>query len=163
LAAGRLAGPVILLDPPSRPVNNPRNWIDPVAVAPLLQEQTRRNLLQHAANPENDMPFDIHDPEQLNAAILRGSAAIVAIGRHVPTPYAGPVEMIVNGAVAARFVHPELPWMKILAGPCRMRVVPGRHTDLFGARRHDAVRHVCSALDQALVAETPVRSAAGGP
>jgi thioesterase domain-containing protein len=160
LTTGRLSGPVILLDPPSIPVSKARVWIDPAPIAQLLYDQTRKNLLAYAANPENDLSFDVHDPQQLHAAILAGSASIVATGRHVPTPYTGAVELIVNGALAVRFFHPEMHWVKLLAGPYRVHVLSGTHSDLFQVRRQDVARQIRFVVEESSLADIALQPAA---
>lgn len=147
----RDTGPVILADPPpvppgsgyKRPVNNR----DP-QIARQMYQQAERALLEHAARPYNDMPFDASDPAQLDAATIAGVHSSIAFANHNPTPFAGPAALIVSAERAPGFFHPQMPWHKLLPGPRMVHVLPWRHQELFRAGRETVARLLKFLLDE---------------
>src|SRR5262245_45635563 len=127
-ARDRNVGPVILADPPVVP----RGFFEPVQRADLRQPQIARQLydrvrhdfLDHASRSYNDMPFDCNDPEQMHLATLAGVGSLVAVCKHVPTPFSGRAVLILSAAEAPGFFHPKAPWHTILPGTHPLPVLP---------------------------------------
>jgi thioesterase domain-containing protein len=134
-ARDRKVGPVILADPPVAPPGllEQNQRLDPhrPEIARRLYEQQRRILLDHASRSYNDMPFDCNDPEKMHLATLAGVGSLVALCKHVPTPFSGSAVSILSAERAPGFFHPKGPWRTILPGPQTVHVLPWTHTELF--------------------------------
>jgi thioesterase domain-containing protein len=144
-------GPVILADPPAMPQglvphNQTVNVRDPLVRSQLYQ-RVRGLLTDHGSESYNDMPFAVGDEQQVHLATLAGMKALVASCRHVPTPFTGSAAAILSSQRAARFLHPEMPWSKLLSGKKMVHVLPYDHTELFRSGRHDFSRLLKSILD----------------
>jgi thioesterase domain-containing protein len=134
-ARDRKVGPVILADPPVAPPGllERNQRLDPrrPEIARRLYEQQRGVLLDYGSRSYNDMPFDCNDPEKLHLATLATVGSLVALCKHVPTPFSGPAVLILSARRAPGFFHPKGPWRMILPGPQTVHVLPWTHTDLF--------------------------------
>ena len=152
-AKGRQVGPVILADPTPMPTgyvkeyqqSNPRHPL----IAAQLYNQARKYVLQHASRPTNDIPFDSRDPKQLHLAVAAGVGSMIALGKHVPVPFSGPVELIVSARRAIGFFHPQMPWHKLLLGPRITHVLPWTHDELFLSGRETVARLIELLLEEA--------------
>jgi thioesterase domain-containing protein len=130
---GQQVGPVILTDPPVAPgTRRVPSELGPEAKRQLY-ERVRQNLLSYASLSENDLPFDSRDPQQLHRAALSGVGSMLAFGRHVPTPFPGPAQLILCAKLAADFFHPQMPWHKLLSGPRMVHILPWDQVGLFRA------------------------------
>jgi thioesterase domain-containing protein len=141
---GRQVGPVILIDPqPVPPGYDRRNYVvdvnDP-GVARNLHRRASEALLQHAAHPYNDLPFDAHDESELDMAASAAIASLTAFGRHVPRPYIGPSHLILSAERAPDFFHAQTPWRDLLRGPQTIHVLPIEHQELFRTGREHFAR-----------------------
>jgi thioesterase domain-containing protein len=135
-ARGRKVGPVILADPPIVPwgFHEQVQKLDPrqPQIARRLYENARITLLGHASRSDNDMPFDCNDPEKMHLAVLAAVDTIVAVAKHVPTPFSGSAVLILSAERAPGFFHPKAPWRTILPGPQTVHVLPWQpHQELF--------------------------------
>jgi thioesterase domain-containing protein len=135
-ARDRKVGPVILADPPVVP----RGFLEQVQradprqpqIARQLYDHVRRDFLDHASYSYNDMPFDCNNPEQMHLATLAGVGSLVALSKHVPTPFSGRAVLILSAARAPGFFHPKALWRMILPGPQTVHVLPwAPHVELF--------------------------------
>jgi len=134
-ARGRKVGPVILADPavPGRFLEqiqkpDPRQ----PQIARQLYKQVHRQFLDYASRSYNDMPFDCNDPEKMHLATLTGVASLVALCKHIPTPFSGRAVLILSAERAPAFFHPKGVWRTILPGPQTVHVLPwDRHEELF--------------------------------
>src|SRR5262249_61987587 len=71
-------------------------------------------------------------PEKLHRATLAGVGSLVALSKHVPTPFSGRAVLILSAERAPGFFHPKAPWRTILPGPQTVHVLPWvPHTELF--------------------------------
>jgi len=150
-ARGQTIGPVILADPPGMPQglvphNQTVNAQDPLVRSQLYQ-RVRGLLIDHSSDSYNDVPFSVGDEQQVHLATLAGIKALVASCRHIPEPFTGSAAAILSSQRAARFLHPEMPWSKLLAGEKMVHVLPYDHTELFRSGRHDFSRLLKSILD----------------
>jgi thioesterase domain-containing protein len=143
-AKGRKVAPLILVDPPILPVgvSERTQRIDPrpTEISWQLYAQTRRQLLDHASHPYNDMPFDPNDPMKMHLATLAGVSSLVALSKHVPAPFSGDVELILSAKRAPKFFHPQSEWRTILPGAQTVHVLPGGHDDMLRAGREQTAR-----------------------
>src|SRR5262249_36315528 len=143
---GRKGGPGSLGDPPRVPhgLNERNRAVDPrhPSVADALYRSVREQLSNRPPSSYNDIPFDPRVPQQLHAAILAGVGSVIAMCRHVPQPFSGPAQVIVNAPRAARFFHPANPWHSLLPGPRIVHVVPWDHEEFF----RSGVEHVARVL-----------------
>jgi thioesterase domain-containing protein len=134
-ARDRNVGPVILADPPVMPpgLSERNQRLDPhrPEIARRLYEQQRHIFLDHASRSYNDMPFDCNDPEKMHLATLAAVGSLVALTKHVPTPFSGRAVLILSAERARGFFHPNAPWRTILPGPQTVHVLPWPHTELF--------------------------------
>ena len=135
---GRQVGPVILIDPqPVPPGYDRRNYVvdvnDP-GVARNLHRRAREAILQHAAHPYNDLPFDANDERQLDMAASAAVASLTAFGRHVPRPYVGPAHLILSAERAPDFFHAQTPWRDLLRGPRTIHVLADRTSGAVSLR-----------------------------
>jgi thioesterase domain-containing protein len=154
---GRQTGPVILADPPSIPSGQTAHRrIDhrQPQIAHQLYEQARLEMLRHASLPYNAMPFDPGDPKQLHAAALAAVGSLIASSTYVPTPFPGPVQLIVSAKRAPSFFHPQMPWRKLLTGPRFVHVLPWDHMELFREGREAVARLLRFMLEEAATLET---------
>ena len=135
-ARDRKVGPVILADPPAVPhafdekIRSKWDTRQP-QIARQLYKQVHRQFLDYASRSYNDMPFDCNDPEQMHLATLAGVGSLVAVCKHVPTPFSGRAVIILSAARAPGFFHPKGAWRTILPGPQTVHVLPWDHTELF--------------------------------
>jgi thioesterase domain-containing protein len=162
---GRAVGPVILADPPGVPrylQEDDKTDASRPGVARQLYERVRDNLLLYASRPYNEMPFDCSDPKQMELAIRAGVGALVALARHTPRPFSGPVQVIVSARRSSNFFHPEMHWHKLLLGPRMVLVLPWDHVELFRTGRATVGRALKFLLDEAAafatVSERPKQS-----
>src|SRR5262249_60119779 len=127
-ARDRKVGPVILADPPAMPhaFLEKTQRPDPrqPAIARQLYESVRRQFLEHASRPYNDMPFDCNDPEKMHIATLAGVGSMVVLSKHVPTPFSGRAVLTLAAERA-----PGFPANRVRSAVDPYRVVPIR----FGA------------------------------
>jgi thioesterase domain-containing protein len=156
--AGRETDPVILVDPNTvfhrlPEMKHIRQGQRPDVRHPLvrgqLYQQVRMVLSDYGSRPYNDLPFDCADPEQLHVASLAGLACVFALAAYTPTPYPGPVAVIVSKERAARFFHPELPWHRLLVGPRKIQVLPWEHGQMLQEGREDLARLIKIFVDKA--------------
>src|SRR5262249_54078241 len=149
---GRQVGPVIVIDPaPVPPGYNENNRAIDTShptVARFLYESVRIQLLRHASNRSNSVPFDPSDFKQMHNATLAGVACLVAFHRYMPKPFSGAVEAIVSASWAVKFLDPELPWHSLLLGPRMVHVVPWDHRDLFVSGYEHIARFVGFLLEE---------------
>jgi thioesterase domain-containing protein len=159
-ARDRNVGPVILADPPVVP----RGFLEHIqradprqpAIARQLYEHVRRDFLDHASRSYNDMPFDCNDPEQMDLATLAGVGSLVALWKHVPTPFSGRAILILSAATAPGFFHPKAPWRTILPGPQTVHVLPwAPHTELFRSGLEQFTRVFNFVLNEIATSHTP--------
>jgi thioesterase domain-containing protein len=136
--------PLILIDPPPMPpgYREKKHTIDPrqPQIAAQLYEHTRTSLLDHASLPYNDMPFDHKDPEKLHSATLAGLSSLIAIAKHIPTPFSGAAELVLSTQRAPGFFHPGALWREILPGPQAVHVLPWNHVEMFRSGRNELAR-----------------------
>lgn len=159
-ARDRKVGPVILADPPAVPhaFNEKIQGVDPrqPQIARQLYEHVRRNFLDHASLPHNDMPFDRNDPEQVHLAVLAGVDTLVALSKHVPTPFSGSAVLILSAERAPGFFHPKAPWRTILTGPQTVHVLHWQpHVELFRSGLEQFARLCNFILKEIAVSHTP--------
>src|SRR5262249_39496825 len=99
-ARDRNVGQAILADPPVVPRCMPEHIqsADPrqPQIARQLYDHVRRDFLDHASRSYNDMPFDCNDPDKLHLAALAGVGSLVALSKHVPTPFSGRAVLILS-------------------------------------------------------------------
>jgi thioesterase domain-containing protein len=159
-AQGREVGPLILADPPAVPRGVGKDFVGdpPPEVTRQLYDRAYQNLAAYFRLPYNDMPFDADEPEQMHLATLAGVGSMVALNRHVPRLFPGPVQLIVSGPRAAAFFHPEMTWHTVLPGPRMVHVLPWEHTDLFRAGREHVALALRFFLEEAAALETVGRS-----
>jgi thioesterase domain-containing protein len=148
---GRQTGPLILIDPPPVPLgsikrNAPSDERRPQAEKQLYV-QVRQLLLTGACRPDFDTPFDSRDAAQLHAATGAGICSTVAISKHVPGPYSGPVKLIISEERAPGFFHPQMPWHKLLTGRRSTHVLPGGHMEMFNTGRGAVARLLAFILE----------------
>jgi thioesterase domain-containing protein len=113
-----------------------------------LYHQVRKQLLEYASRQYLSMPFDVADPDQLHVATLAGIGAMTALCSHLPTPFPGPVQVILSDRRALGFFHSELPWRALLPGHRMALALPGDHIDLFGTGRGHVARAIKFMLEQ---------------
>src|SRR5207248_5448271 len=139
---GQTMGPVILADPPATPFglssrNQTVNAQDPL-VRSHLYRRVRGQLMDHSSQYYNDMPFAVGNEQQVHLATLAGIRVMVAASRHVPVEtYPGSAAAILSSQRAAGFLHPEMPWSKLLSGKKAIHVLPYDHNEIFRSGRHD--------------------------
>jgi thioesterase domain-containing protein len=149
---GRQTGPVILIDPPVLPVGYEHrpNTID---VSPELANRFLREvrvwLLQKISDPDDseNLPFNPRDHRQLQAAATVATRTTVAFAKYVPRPFSGSIHAILSENRASGFLHPQMPWRKLLPGPRVIHVVPWPHMELFQAGRQTVARLLKFMLD----------------
>jgi thioesterase domain-containing protein len=156
---GRQTGPIILVDPPVIPVGyeQRRDTIDVKAeVADRLYEEVRNRFMDRLQDPDgyDDLPFDPQDPAQLHAAVVVAMRTMVAFARFVPRPFAGSAEVIISQDRSAAFLHPRMPWTKVLPGSRLVHVVPWSHREMFRSGRASVARLIKSALEEEPASET---------
>jgi hypothetical protein len=97
---------------------------------------------------------DPQEPKQLDAAVAVAIRTMVAFARHVPHPFGGPAEVIISHDRSAAFLHPRMPWAKVLFGSRLVHVVPWSHREMFRSGRRSVARLIKSALEEEPVPET---------
>ena len=153
---GRETGSVILVDPSTVVAIRPEKEVDnsaKPAISEKLYQMAREAFLMLAESPENDIPFDMRDPNQLHTAVLAGLGVLMACNKFVRTPFDGPVEVILSEERAAGFFHPQMPARKLLPGPRKAHVVPWNHHGILGVERGYTARLIKFMLDDALNCE----------
>jgi len=152
-AEGRETGPVILVDPPVIPIGYEKRT-GAIDASPRVMERVyqelRGRLLDQTSDSDayDDLPFDPRDPEQLHLAVRVGVSTALAFAKYVPQPFSGSAEVIVSESRAPGFVHPKMPWRKLLSGPRLVHVVPWSHMELFRAGRKTVARLMKSMLEE---------------
>jgi thioesterase domain-containing protein len=149
---GRQVGPVILADPltvPRRIGGALTVDVRQSEVARQLYKQVQSTLLSYSSSPNNHLPFDSSDPHQIHSAVLAGVATLAALAGYTPSPFSGPVQLIISAERSASFFHPQMPWHKLLPGPRMVLVVPWKHTELFQSGRVAVARALRFLLDEA--------------
>jgi thioesterase domain-containing protein len=144
---GRQTGPVMLVDPPVLAASYEKRS-KAIDLGPEVQDRFVRAVcgwfLEQKLHPDHceELPFNPRDPKQLNSAVAVATRTTVAFAKYVPRPYSGSVEVIVAENRAPGFLHPEMPWCKLLSGPRVVHVVPWHHLELFlpGAGRKTVAR-----------------------
>ncbi len=157
-ARGQTIGPVILADPPAIPQgfiakNQTVNVQDPLVRSQLYQ-RVRGQLIFHSSQYYHDMPFAAGNEQQLHLATLAGIRTLIATGRHVPEIYPGNTAAILSAQRAPTFLHPKMPWSRILSGKIIVEVLPYVHSELFMSGRHDFSRLLKSILDRGTDGDT---------
>jgi thioesterase domain-containing protein len=150
---GRETGPVILLDPPvlTPGYEKRQNTTDlGQDLATRFHQEVRRSLKGNMLDPDNseELPFNPRDPTQMQLAVEVATRTTLALARHVPTPFSGPADVIVPEGRAPGFLHPEMPWRKLLPGLRVTHVLRWRHTELLRAGRKTVARLVKSMLEE---------------
>jgi len=157
---GRQVGPVILADPPRVPhgLNERNRAVDPrhPSVADALYRSVREQLSNRPPSSYNDIPFDPRVPQQLHAAILAGVGSVIAMCRHVPQPFSGPAQVIVNALRATQFFDSASPWHWLLPGPRMVHVVPWNHDEFFRSGVEHIARVINFLLEEFMALETVV-------
>jgi thioesterase domain-containing protein len=156
---GRQTGPVMLVDPPVIPAGfeKRQNTID---VRPDLSErlyqEVRGRYLEKTSDPNeyDDLPFNPDDPTQLHLATTVAMRTMVAFARYIPRPFTGTAEVIVSEDRASGFLHPQMPWHKLLSGRRIVHVVPWLHHELFRKGRKTVARLMKSMLEEAPASES---------
>jgi thioesterase domain-containing protein len=148
----RQVGPPILVDPPAIPPGyNKQNQTTDVRepkVADRIYQHVRRFLLDGASQSSKDLPFDANDPRQIHLAILAGVGSVIAFARHIPRPYPGPVQVILSAERSTGFLHPQMPWSKLLPGPRMVQVLPFDHSSLLRSGREQLARALKFMIDE---------------
>jgi thioesterase domain-containing protein len=160
---GRKTGSVILVDPPTlTPASEKRSRT--FDLTPDIRNRFARQVTiwfkdkkLRPRDCEKELPFDPSDPKQLHLATLVASRTTFAFAKHVPRPFAGPAEIILGTNRAPGFLHPQMPWSKLLCGPRILHVLPWSHMDLFrpGAGRKTVARLMRAMLEEDLLSERP--------
>jgi thioesterase domain-containing protein len=156
---GRQTGPVILADPSPVPgQDRRRRTIDPSdpRIARRLYEEARHALMDNASRSHNNLPFDPTDPKQLHAATLAVMGAVVAFAGYVPSPYPGPVEMIISMRRARSFFHPLMPYQKLFPDQRIVHVLPYNHHEIFKAGQKTLARLIRSMLEEKPASEDDI-------
>lgn len=161
-ARGCELGPLILADPPGVvpgyiKQNQRADPRDPL-VAQQLYQWVRGQLLSDASR--GHVPFQADNERQLHAATLAGINSLLALARHVPEIFSGPVTVILSFERAARFFHPEMHWVKLLPPKPTAHVLPYTHDEIFQSGRHEFARVLKFVLEGAMKSKTRVESAA---
>jgi thioesterase domain-containing protein len=155
----RLTGSVILVDPPVIPAGYELRQ-DTTDVKPELADrmyqEVRSRFIERLQDPDgyDDLPFDPQDPNQLHAAVVVATRTMVAFARYVPRPFSGAAEVIISQDRAAAFLHPRMPWSKVLFGSRLVHVVPWSHREMFRSGRKTVARLMKSALEEEPKSET---------
>ena len=150
---GRQTGPVMLLDPPVMPAGFEKRQ-NKINIGPELADrfyrEVRGRFIEKMLDRDNreDLPFDPRDPKQMHSAASVAMHTAVAFDRYVPRPFPGSVEVIAAQNRALGYLHPEMPWHKLLCGPRVVHVVPWSHMELLRAGRKTVARLVKSMLEE---------------
>jgi thioesterase domain-containing protein len=158
-ARDREVGPVILADPPVVPRGFLKqvHSLDPSQpqIARQLYNYVRRELLHHASPSYFDVPYDYNDPEKMHLATLAGVGSLVALWKHVPTPFSGRAVLILSAGRAPWFFHPKAPWRALLPGPQTVHVLPYAHVELFRSGLEHFTRVFNFVLKEIAASHTP--------
>lgn len=152
-AEGLETGPVILVDPPFIPIGYEKRRAATDKRPQVMERvcrELRDRLLDQTSDPDayDDLPFDPRDPEQLGLAVTVGVSTMLAFAKYVPHPFSGSAEVILSENRAPAFLHPQMPWRKLLSGPRLVHVVPMSHMELFRAGRKTVARLIRSMLEE---------------
>jgi thioesterase domain-containing protein len=155
----RQTGPVILIDPPVIPLGyeQRRDTIDVrPELADRLYQEVRSRFIERLQDPDrhDDLPFDPQDPNQLHLAVVVGTRTTIAFARYVPGQFSGAAEVIISHDRAAAFLHPRMPWSKVLSGSRLVHVAPWSHREMFRSGRKIVARLMKSALEDETESET---------
>jgi len=162
LDEGRQIGPVILVDPPVLTASYEKQS-KTIDLSPEVQDRFVREVYHwfikkklRRDDSEEDLPFDPRDPKQLHAAVMVATRTTVAFAKYVPRAFSGSVHVIVAKNRAPGFLHPQMPWHKLLSGPRVVHVVPWSHLELFrpGAGRKTVARLMKFILEEAPLSES---------
>lgn len=154
---GRQVGPVILADPPpltggvhvrEQPLIAPRQPV----VGDQLYHSVRGALLACASRGHDGLPFDAKNAKQLHAATLAGVALHVAFGKHAPTPFAGPAEVMLPAEAAEEFFHPQMAWQELLSGSHIVHVLPWDRDELLRSGLEAAMQVLKFLVEEAVEA-----------
>ncbi len=161
---GRQTGPVILVDPPVLTASYEKRS-KAIDLSPEVQDRFVREVYGwllgtklHPDDGEEDLPFDPRDPKQLQSAVVVATRTTVAFGKYVPRPFSGAVDVIVAENRAPGFLHPQMPWHKLLTGPRVVHVMPWRHMELFQPK---AGRKTVARLMKFMLEEEPFSESLG--
>jgi thioesterase domain-containing protein len=168
---GRQIGSVILVDPPVLTASYQKQS-KAFDLTPEVQDRFVQEVYGwllgkklHPADGEEDLPFEPCDPKQLQSAVAVATRTTVAFAKYVPRPFSGAVHVIVTEKRAPGFLHPQMPWHKLLSGPRVVHVVPWSHMELFqpGAGRKTVARLMKFMLEEdAMPASLGVRKMRAG-
>jgi thioesterase domain-containing protein len=154
---GRQVGPVILANPPplagsvpvrEQPVIAPRQPV----LDGQLYHSVRGALLAYASRGLDGLPFDAGNAKQLHAATLAGVALHVAFGKHAPTPFAGPAEVMLPAEAAEEFFNPQMAWQELLPGSHIVHVLPWDRDELFRSGLEAAMQVLKFLVEEAVEA-----------
>jgi hypothetical protein len=152
-AEGRDTGPIMLVDPPVVPVGYEKR-IGVIDASPDLMgriyQEVRGRFLMKISDPDgyDDLPFDPRDPKQVHLAATVGVCTTLAFAKYIPRPFSGSAEVIISEDRAPGFLHPQMPWRKLLSGSRVVHVVPWSHRELFRAGRDTVARLMKSMLEE---------------
>jgi thioesterase domain-containing protein len=149
---GRVTGPVMLVDPPVMPIGREKRVgaIDASRqVMDRAYQDVRGRYLERTSDPEgyDDLPFDPRDPKQLDLATNIAVGTMLAFAKYVPRPFTGSTEAVISEDRALAFLHPQMPWRKLLCGPRVVHVLPWSHREMFRTGRRTVARLMKSMLE----------------
>jgi hypothetical protein len=101
-------------------------------------------------DPDNseELPFDPRDPKEMQLALQVAVRTTLALARYVPSPFSGSADVIVAEDRAPGFLHPQMPWRKLLPGSHVTHVLRWHHTDLLRTGRKTVARLMKSMLEE---------------
>ena len=157
---GRETGPVILLDPPvlTPGYEKRQNTTDlGLDLATRFHKDVRRRLTGKMLDPDNseELPFNPRDRTQMRLAVEVATRTTLALARYVPSPFSGPVDAIVAEGRAPGFLHPQMPWKKLLPELRVTHVLHCYHTELLRTGRKTVARLMKSMLEEDPAAGLP--------
>jgi acyl carrier protein len=123
--AGEIVLPLLLLDPPERPFA--------MANAAMTEERVLGRLKKKRVKGTSVAPLD--DPAYARASVRVAQAFELAIRRHQPVPYEGPVYMFRSSARIAE--SPPAAMTKLFAGKVERFEVAATHREILDA--HNAL------------------------